>query len=66
MMRGWGKVDEPGLEYDMLRCRVDAEARMVWREMDENLVREQVWDGKKDLKLERVRWGRGRYGTVNS
>lgn len=59
-------MDEPGLEYDMLRGRVDAEARMVWREMDEDLVRGQVRDGKKDLKFERVRWGRGRYGTVNS
>lgn len=39
---------------------------MVWREMDEDLVGGQVWDGKEDLKLERARWRRGRYGTVNS
>lgn len=45
-------MDEPRLEYDMLWCRVDAETGVVWGEMDKDLVRGQVWDGKKDLELE--------------
>lgn len=60
MMRGGGgEVDEPRLEYDMLWCRVDAETGVFWREMDKDLVRGQVWDGKKDLELEGAGRGRG-------
>lgn len=59
-------MDEPGLEHDMLWCRVDAETGLVWKEMDKDLVRGQVLDGKEYLELERVRRGRGRYGTVDS
>ena len=64
--RGRGKVEEPGLEYDVLWGGVDAETRSLGCEVDEDLVGGQLWDGEEDLEFKGGRWCRGRDGAIDA
>ena len=64
--RGWRKVEEPGLEYDVLWGGVNAKTRSAGCEVDEDLVGGQLWDGEEDLEFKRRGWCRGREGAIDA